>query len=82
MGQEGIEMKKHGWVIQEDGDGGFVDAEQSSETTEHELNSVESAEVYDTRKQARKSDNKLKEDIIRKVELDENGVAVKVIPGR
>ena len=79
-------MKKHGWVIQEDGDRGFVDEDCGGyydfDDVENSPNPVENAKVYNTRKQARETHNKLDDDIIRKVELDDNGVPVKVIPGR
>ena len=62
--------KKYGWVIQEDGDGLIVP------------NSLEEADVFETREEARKSHLKLKNDVVRKVRVDDTGKAIEVIPGR
>ncbi|KKN77871.1 hypothetical protein LCGC14_0356080 [marine sediment metagenome] len=70
-------MKKHGWVIEDTDTGKFVGKDLMGN------HPVKRAKVFGTRKLVRESDNVLLHiDVIRKVELDKNGVAVKVIPGR
>ena len=51
----------------------------------NESSSVKDAYVFNTRKEARESNSpmfKMNQDIVRKVKLDKQGRAVKVIPGR
>ena len=68
-----MNVKKHGWVLQ-DKDDKFVT--EDSGTSE----CVNDAEVHTTRIYAR--DYKLNTDVVRKVELNTQGKAVKIIPGR
>lgn len=82
MGGEKIEMKKHGWVIQDVITGGFVDKRGVVHGPGMKLVTVRNARVYYIRKQARESLDRILGDGIRKVELNKDGRPVKVIPGR
>jgi hypothetical protein len=77
-------MKKHGWAIEDMEEGGFMDESLGCfpDNNTKGRNPVDRAKVFITRKQAREAGCKLDTDVIRKVELDEDGTPVKVIPGR
>ena len=64
---------KTGWVLQ-DRDDEFVTEDFDTSDC------ISEAEVHATRKCAR--GYKIKSDVVRKVEVDENGIAVEIIPGR
>jgi len=65
---------KTGWVLQ-DRDDEFVT--EDFDTSE----CISEAEVHATRKLAANAMTYLS-DVVRKVEVDENGIAVEIIPGR
>jgi len=70
--------KKHGWILQ------AVDGRFVNEAGDDVLR-IKSARVFSTRRQARTGDRyivKLNDDIVRKVKVDKQGKAVKIIPGR
>jgi hypothetical protein len=71
-----MKTKTHGWVFEDTENGGFVTEEFDS------LADISQAEVFSTRKTARTHSGKLDTDIVRKVKIDKNGKAVKIIPGR
>ena len=71
---------KTGWILQEEGKGRFIDSDGAP-------CDLEDANVFKTRKIARSEtgdDNiaKLDTDVVRKVKLDKQGKAIKIIPGR
>ena len=67
---------KTGWILQTEYNE-FVD--EDLDTTDV----IEDAEVFSTRKKAREAVASYNmDDVVRKVEVDENGIAVKIIPGR
>lgn len=66
---------KHGWILQGE-ISGWVNGDFYDDP------SISNAVVFSTRRKARESEHKLLKDIVRKVELDKKGKAVKVIPGR
>ena len=89
MGREKTEMRKHGWVLEMTKyslRGGPGDYYQKS--GRGYCGSLDSASVFFIRQGARDMRSSFdctdtrQGEIARKVELDENGVAVKVIPGR
>lgn len=71
---------KHGWVLE--------DTEKDNKDFRDFLNeyggrvALKKAEVFLTRSKARTVTWKLNGDAVRKVEVDENGKAIKIIPGR
>lgn len=69
---------KHGWIRQASNTGRFV----IDEGDESKL--IKDAYVFPTRKEARTSTviHRLDIDVVRKVLLDKNGKAKKIIPGR
>ena len=73
-----MKTKTHGWILQAES-GAFVD------TCGDDRGNISSARVFTTRKQARTVDDditKFDTDVVRKVEVDKNGKAVKIIKGR
>jgi hypothetical protein len=74
-------MSKTGWVIQ---DMHLGTKEKQVFVGKHGVSvyEIEDATVHRTRKEARESSLGIENDVVRKVELDDEGKAVKVIPGR
>ena len=73
---------KTGWILEdmkETRDGRWFVTPLLSCGVTKDLTEVE---VHDTRKLAREASNKISTDVVRKVEVNEKGKAVKIIPGR
>ena len=75
-----MKTKTHGWILQE-ANGGFVDVDGT------DVINLKDAFVFKTRAVARSEDgngdmSKLDTDVVRKVETNKSGKAVKIISGR
>lgn len=76
--------KKHGWILYDQANGEsmsgryFTDEESGFTFT----SDITKARVHTTRRAARNDRAKLCSDTVKKVSLDKQGKAVKIIPGR
>lgn len=79
-----MKTKTHGWVVQ-DKSGTFAD-KSGTFVDKYGLNvDINEAFVFKTRKAARTANdgwNKLSTDVIRKVKINKNNEAVRIIPGK
>ena len=77
-----MNKKEHGWVLEMyKSDPDFSGFYQRLEVSWDYAGPLKTAEVYPTRAKAR-FDSEYSDEVVRKVELDRNGDAVRVIPGR
>ena len=73
-------MKKHGWILEDNDGEGFTMA--NAVNCNFFTKDISKAGVFSTRNAARTAMVKLNSDVVRKVSLDKDGRAIKIIRGR